>query len=461
MATRPNVLFLFADQVRACALPAYGEEQLETPNLDRLCREGALGTNALSTCPICTPYRAMMLTGRYPQSTGIVVNGTGLRHDETTLADVFGGAGYRTAWIGKWHLHPGSYPLLDERDPVPSGSDRGGFHHWRGYNFHLNYDDPWLDSTDGRSTYRALGYEPHVLAEEAMRFMDDCANEPFLCCLSSHLGHFTHLRFAPDRYYDGLPERPELPNPITAGNPNDHKGYYRHYLAMVRALDEMVGTLLRYLDERGLADNTLVVFTSDHGTESGAHGDPSFWHKMHPYDTTVRIPWLMRCPGRIPPAHICDTLIAPTDLMPSLCGFCDVPIPPTCEGHDVSPQWMGAGGGPDAALLMNFVGHVNHACDGKEWRAVRTRTHTYVRHIDGAEELYDLTVDPWQQTNLAASCPESLDLLRNQLDTELAERSDAFLSGHEYARWIDPDRRPFPLSRRLGLRGAHPEGEHA
>ncbi len=447
---QPNVLFIFADQVRACALPAYGESQIETPNLDRLQREGGLDVNALSTCPLCTPYRAMVLTGRFPQSTGIVVNGTGLRHDEYTLADAFSNAGYRTAWIGKWHLHPGDYPEIDERSPVPAGRDRAGFRYWRGYNFHLNYDDPWFDSSDGRSSYRALGYEPQVLAEEAEHFIGGCGDEPWLCCLSSHLGHFTHLRFAPERYYDGLPEQPELPHPVTA-DAKAQAGAYRHYLAMILALDEMLGRLLDFLDNCGLADNTLVIFSSDHGTEGGAHGDPSFWHKMHPYDTTVRVPWFMRLPSRVPAGSICDALITPTDLLPSLCGICGVPIPQRVEGHDLSPQWCGEPGGPDAALLMNFVGSVNDACDGKEWRAIRSRTHTYVRHLDGREELYDLAADPWQQQNLATTDSVVLSDLRQRLDTALAERHDAFLPGRAYARWFDLDRRPLSLEQRKEL----------
>ena len=392
MNRRPNILFIFADQIRACSIPAYGERQIETPNLDRLRTEGAIGANALSTCPVCTPYRAMLLTGRYPQTTGIVVNGTGLGHDETTLADTFAHAGYHTAWIGKWHLHPGDYPLIDERTPVPAGRDRAGFAHWRGYNFHVNYDDPWLDTTDGRSSFRALGYEPHVLAEEAIGFMDGCNEAPFLCCVSSHLGHFTHMRFAPERYYDGIPELPELPHPVVAGDSTHIRQNYRHYLAMIRALDEMVGALLHYLDKSGRIDTTLIIFTSDHGTEAGAHRDPHFWHKMHPYETTVRVPWFMRYPGRIPAASTCNVLLSPTDIVPSLCGFCGIPIPPGCEGYNLAPQWQGASGGPDAAMMMNFVGHVNKACNGKEWRAIRTITHTYIPELHAKNVHYVFTL---------------------------------------------------------------------
>jgi len=135
MSDRPNVLVLLADQLRAGSLPAYGDTQIQTPNIDRLAQEGVRFTNAISSCPVCTPFRSMLVTGRHAQTTGQLINLVRTRHDEIGLGHAFAHAGYRTAWIGKWHLHTGSFPqTMGVSDYVPEGRDRLGFQHWRGYN---------------------------------------------------------------------------------------------------------------------------------------------------------------------------------------------------------------------------------------------------------------------------------------------------------------------------------------
>ncbi|MCY4569291.1 MAG: sulfatase-like hydrolase/transferase, partial [Candidatus Poribacteria bacterium] len=105
MTDKPNIVYLLADQIRACSLPVYGDTQIETPHIDRLAQEGTVFSNAIATAPVCTPYRSMMLTGRHPQTTGHLINFVRTRHDEIGLGDVFSRNGYRTAWVGKWHLH--------------------------------------------------------------------------------------------------------------------------------------------------------------------------------------------------------------------------------------------------------------------------------------------------------------------------------------------------------------------
>ncbi|MYB00812.1 sulfatase-like hydrolase/transferase, partial [Candidatus Poribacteria bacterium] len=139
MTDKPNIVYLLADQIRACSLPVYGDTQIDTPNIDRLAQEGTVFSNAIATAPVCTPYRSMLLTGRHPQTTGHLINFVKTRHDEIGLGDVFNRNGYRTAWVGKWHLHTGSFPEIGGRDYVPEGRDRLGFQHWRGYNFHTDY----------------------------------------------------------------------------------------------------------------------------------------------------------------------------------------------------------------------------------------------------------------------------------------------------------------------------------
>ncbi|MCA1808079.1 MAG: sulfatase-like hydrolase/transferase, partial [Lentisphaerae bacterium] len=219
-AGQPNVVFLLADQLRACSLPLHGEAQIATPNIDRLAGAGVVCDQALSTAPICTPYRAMLLTGRHPQSTGFVGNFIGMRHDEISVADAFKAAGYRTGWVGKWHLQVGAWPGAGMREGaegagyIPAGRPRLGFEFWRGYNFHETYFNGWVDKDDWRNEIWD-GYETQALNRYAMEFMDQADDRPFCLFVSPHQPHKTCVgAFAPEEYYRRLPSRLELPENV-------------------------------------------------------------------------------------------------------------------------------------------------------------------------------------------------------------------------------------------------------
>jgi len=451
MPDRPNIVFLLADQLRAASLPLYGETQIETPHIDRLAAEGVTLTHAVSTCPVCTPYRSMLLTGRHPQTTGHLINFVRTRHDEIGIADAFGRAGYRTAWIGKWHHHTGSFPQVEGQDYVPEGRDRLGFEHWRGYNFHCRYFDGWVN-VDGWRNERWTGYETDALNRYAFEFLDDADDRPFCCFLSPHQPHFTGVsEFAPKKYYDRLPEKLALPANVPDPPPEDParpwsstRTMYRHYLAMTLALDDMLGELMDYLDRTRLADNTLLVFTSDHGTMAGAHGLGA-WNKKMPYEESVHVPWVMRLPGALDGGVRRDALTGPADIFPSLCGLCGVPVPRTVEGRDLSAAWLGRSGAceHDALLMMNFNREYDYHVDGDEWRAVRTAQHTFTRWLDGKVELFDNAADPLQMHNLADD-PAAAGVRRRleaRLGELMADLSDELLPARAYRGWYDAQRR--------------------
>jgi len=453
MSDKINILFILADQLRASSLPVYGEQQIETPNLDRLASEGVVFSNAISSCPLCTPYRGMLLTGRYPQTTGMLVNFIRIRHDEIGIGDTFSHASYRTAWIGKWHLHSGAFPEFDSyRDYVPEGRDRLGFQFWRAYNFHTNYFNGWVGIDDWWGEHWG-GYETNALTRYAFRFLDAIEDEPFCLFISPHQPHNTTFGTdrAPEEYYARLHNRLALPDNVPDGQLEAAQEMYRHYLAMILALDDMVGDLLAYLDRTGRADNTLVVFASDHGTQGGAHGWRP-WRKRAPYEESIRVPLIMRLPGVIEGGVTRDTLVAPTDLFPSLCGLCGISTPRTVEGFDLSRAWRGTPGAPErkAILAMNFTGHNDRTVDGdpshlegQEWRAVRTKQHVYIQWLDGEVELFDVQRDPLQLDNLAA-LPE-MEEVRSRMAATLtqlmAERNDELVPGSTYADWLDNYRR--------------------
>ena len=444
MPDRTNVVFVLVDQLRATSLPLYGEAQVETPHLSRLAGEGVLFTQAVASCPVCAPYRSMLLTGRHPQTTGHILNFVRARHDEIGLGDAFSRAGYRTGWIGKWHLHTGSFPEVQGQDFVPEGRDRLGFEYWRGYNFHCHYFNGWVNKGDWRNE-RWEGYETEAMNRYAFEFLDDVGEEPFCLFLSPHQPHHTPIApCAPERHYARLPQRLALPANVPEVQRETASLMYRNYLAMILAVDDMVGEMLDYLDRTDRARNTLIVFTSDHGTMAGAHGwDP--WEKLLPYEESIRVPLIMRLPGVLAGGCTNDTLTTPVDYFPSLCRLCGVPVPRTVEGYDLSQAWRSLHGAweQDAVLTMNYSATYDHLKDGREWRGVRTKEYSYVRWLSGLEELYDLRRDPLQMNNLAGT-PEMAGVqarLEERLRELMTRRHDQLVPCTSYHDWFDNYRR--------------------
>ncbi len=440
---RPNVVVLFPDQLRALSLPMFGEKQIETPHIDRLASAGVTLSNAISNCPVCTPARAMLVTGRYPQTTGHLINTTRTRHSEISIGDAFANQGYKTAWIGKWHLHTGLWPALDRMpqhpDWVPEGRDRLGFEYWRAYNQHMVYFDGFVHKDDWNYE-RWEGYETEGLLNYAFEFMDSAGEEPFLMYLSPHQPHYTPFKFAPDRFYEALPNDIQLPANVPESKLSMSKEMYRHYLAMILAVDEMLGRLLDYLDDKGLTDNTILLFTSDHGTQGGSQGvNP--WSKKNPYEASIRVPGIIRYPGVIAPGSKNDTVTGMVDWFPTLCDLAGVPVPRSVEGRSLAGEFTGNTTGDNDAFLMNFSKYFDWFQDGAEWRGVRSQQHTYAKWLDGREELYDLEADPLQMTNIIKSAPDIAAAMRERLASYQAARRDELVACTDWKHWLDDQRR--------------------
>ncbi|MFP8882036.1 MAG: sulfatase [Myxococcota bacterium] len=447
MTAKPNIVFLFVDQLRAASLPLYGERQIETPHIDRLASQGMVMNNSISSCPVCTPARAMLVTGRHPQTTGHLINSTRTRHSEISIADAFAHQGYRTGWVGKWHLHTGVWPAIDRMpqhpDWVPEGRDRLGFDYWRAYNQHMVFFDGFVQSGDWNYE-RWEGYETDGLLKYAREFMDAAGAEPFLLFVSPHPPHPTPFKFAPDHYYERLPQRLRLPDNVPPESLEASLEMYRHYLAMILAVDDMVGKLTDYLEESGRAEDTVLVFSSDHGTSGGSHGVHP-WQKKHPFEESLRVPHIIRYPGVIEAGATHDGLFNITDFFPSLCSLCEIPVPRSVEGVDLSAAWRGAPESEqqEAALIMNFSRKFDWFVDGMEWRGVRTKTHVYARWLNGKTQLYDLTQDPMQMRNLAGdSGSVSLEKeMQERLHQLQVLRGDELVPCTQWKGWLDNQRR--------------------
>jgi len=460
---QPNVLFVFDDQLRADVCSVYGGRNLTTPNIDRLASEGVVFTNSVSSCPLCTPYRGMVQTGRYPTHSGILFNFVEANHRQNPncLADVFGAAGYDTGFIGKWHLSSGwrreeglyqpdgtAVAAYQSKNPeteyVAPGPGRLGYRHWQAFNFHCDFRNYWFYETEPVRLYSGR-YETDTETDQAMAHMEECrlGGRPFLLTVAPHPPHPPNDAGAvPPGYLEQMPQTlwwsPNVPDDK---RPSDEE--MRSYLAMAKNVDDNLGRMLDYLEASGLAANTIVVFSADHGDMKGSHGR---YNKMVPYAEAMNIPLVMRWPNRIPAGLRLDTLHMPMDHLPTLCGLAGLPIPREVDGADLSGVVLGKGGDRrDEILIGNYTSNwdfLQTGTDWPEWRGVKTKQYTYCKWLAGSEELYDNLADPYQMANLAVGdqAPAELQRLRARLSELLAAAHDDFRAGPGYGEWYDDQR---------------------
>ncbi len=429
---RPNIVFLLADQWRAQATGYAGDPNVKTPQIDRLAARSFNFTNAVSGCPVCSPYRGSLMTGQYPLSHGVFLNDVPLRSESVSLAETLRAADYQTAYIGKWHLD------AQGRSAFVPPARRQGFDYWRAAECTHNYNHSHYYADDNVKRYWD-GYDAIAQTEDARRYIGEHRDEPFAMVLSWGSPHAPYLT-APERFRqlyraEDLELRDNVPAEIAKTVRRDLAGYYAH----CSALDECTGRILSTLSEYGLEDDTILVFTSDHGDMLGSRGA---YKKQRPWDESIRVPMLIRWPAGL--GREGRKLIAPLntpDIMPTLLGLCGVDIPDTVEGTDRAGLLRGTTEDADEAALISCqspFGQWTRRSGGREYRGVRTVRYTYVRSLDGPWLLYDNEKDPFQQDNLCGH-PKHTALqadLEARLKKLLATTNDEFLPGPEYIkRW--------------------------
>jgi len=430
---RPNVVLVFGDQWRAQATGYAGNAVVQTPNLDSLARESVNATHAVAGCSVCSPARASLITGQHPLTHGVFVNDVCLPRKATTLADVMTDAGYDTAYIGKWHVdgHGRSNMIPPER--------RQGFAgHWKVLECTHDYNSSLYYAGDSEEKLVWDGYDAIAQTRDAQQFIQQQAGDnPFLLLLSWGPPHAPYGT-APEEYRDlyspaEISLRPNVPESHADQAREWLAGYYAH----CTALDACVGDLQRTLRETGLEEDTILLFFSDHGDMLGSQGMDK---KQKPWDESIRIPFLLSYPGCLNrQGREVDALIDIPDIMPTVLGLCDLPIPDTVEGLDFSRYLQGGRDPSDGAAVLTCpqpFGQWWAGRGGREYRGLRTRRYTYVRSLEGPWLLYDNAADPYQLENLVDR-PE-LAAARAGLDAWLQRRldamGDAFLPGMEYIR---------------------------
>jgi arylsulfatase A-like enzyme len=431
-ATRPNVLFLMADQWRAQATGYAGDPNVKTPHLDRLAARSANFVNAVSGLPVCSPCRASLLTGQRPLTHGVFLNDVPLNPRATTIAKVLKMNGYDTGFIGKWHVdgHGRVRFIPPER--------RQGFDYWKALECTHDYNNS-VYYADGPTKRVWPGYDAFAQTEDARRYLRAHAKgkKPFALFVSWGPPHNPYPT-APRKYramYDParLKLRANVPAAAAQAARRDLAGYYGH----CTALDACVGELWKTLREAGIEENTLLVFTSDHGDMLGSH---NLSRKQKPWDEAIRVPLVLHLPRQLGTRG--RKLTAPInteDLMPTMLGLCGVAIPRSVEGIDYSGHARGEKNPSDSAALITCVapfGEWTRGKGGREFRGVRSERYTYVRDLKGPWLLYDNEKDPYQLDNLVGKQEHTG--LQAKLDRLLRDKlkrsGDAFRPGAEYIK---------------------------
>jgi len=420
-ARRPNIVYVFADQMRMHALGCYGNKIAPTPNFDAMAAAGTAFHNAVSTWPVCSPYRAMLLTGKHPMANGTVSNDTGMRDDIPTIAKVCKAKGYATGYIGKWHLEWNRRPF------VPRGR-RQGFDYWAVNNCTHRYMDHFY-CTDTPEEIRFKGYDASVQTDLAIDYIKKNKDRPFCLFLSWGPPHNPY-NLVPDEYKERIPlekielranvaERTVVDHLLARDNPSERlkenrnarrvvlenderlkrqsiQGYYAH----TAALDDCIGKIRDILRQADLAEDTILVFSSDHGDMLGSH---RMALKQMPFAESINVPFLVEYPRSVCRGQRTDALITPIDVMPTLLSLAGLECP-RVDGKDISDAARGvASDQRDAALLMKLLPgggpYIINAVT--PWRGVRTKRYTYACLLDdGPWLLYDNQADPYQLNNL-------------------------------------------------------------
>ena len=450
VSKRPNVLYVFSDQHRAVSLPGEPFSEAIAPAFARFRHENLSMDACISNYPLCVPHRAILVSGLYSPQSRIMQNGNTLEPVVSGLGEAFQRAGYHTGYVGKWHLYHG------ENEFVPKGPYRFGFEDWHAWaNTNKHHDGITFDPETGQRVVMP-GYQPTRMTDQAIEFLNKQkgAEKPWLLVLSWNPPHPPYDPPAEERDRYSSPSLRLRPN-VRLPTPADklvrpypqlesidtlrtaEQGYY----GGISAVDKEFARLLKTLEDNGMAEDTIVVYTSDHGDMMGSHGHMA---KQMPHEESCRVPFFVRLPHAKGHARSSDELFASVDIYPTLCGLAGVSIPKHCSGQDFSGFMRGDSKSPSAEMvfLMNEQGpDTRQEIDVPTYRGVRTRTHTYAVQLDGRWCLYDNTADPYQMKNL----------VRDPANKALIEKFDAALIA-----WSKSTGDSFPYQKALGSYSSYP-----
>lgn len=421
-----NVIFIFADQMHAFAMGCMGNTDIKTPHLDKLASEGILFRNTYSCAPVCTPFRGNLFTGRFPSQTGVIGNTHSIPANERTLADCFNDGGYRTCYVGKWHLGGKGNTWVEPQL-------RGGFKEFSGYQCYNDFEkEVWFFDEKGKKTDKAL-HRTDATFQVAMDRLETLKDSRFALFISEQAPHYP---LQPSSEFEAIYQNasiqrrpncqeidpytrtasPPVPDiekdPINLKYGKNLDQYLKLYYAMITQMDHHVGKLMQKLEELGIADKTAIIFTSDHGDLQGSHGEKN---KSRFWEESTRIPLVARIP-RGPRGVVREELFSSVDFYPTLLDLAQLPIPATAEGVSYAPLMLGKTQKANEEIFSE---------DKSGWIMIRRGDFKLVVNRENFEptHLFDLSSDPYEMKNLVEA-PE----FQTQRD-ELKKRLQSWHAG--------------------------------
>ena len=451
-AERPNILFNMTDDQAPWAIGVWdGKTHADTPNLDAFFKSAAYLKNSFVTTPVCSPSRASLATSRYGSELGITdwihpktEPDLGLDPQTTTWYEALQTGGYHTGLVGKWHLG-----LTDAHHPTATGFDYFMGHRGGGW----SPKNPKLEKDGEQKVFEGLTTD--ILTDDAIEFVKNRpSDKPFMLCLHYRAPHAAWLPVAPEDWAPFENLDPDVPHPDYPGLDTQRvKKMTREYLASVRGVDRNVGRVLATLDAEGISDNTIVVFTSDHGYNMGHNG---IWHKgnghwvlkkdalpaatgnipsgqrPNMYDTSIKVPTAIRWPGVTKPGQVVTGSFTSLDWYPTLCAMAGVAIPDskTIRGHDATSVLKGKVEGWDNDYYGEYSTKHQSQTDMRALRTERWKLVIDFKNIE-RNELYDLQNDPDETTNLFSSTADEhrkvIAELQAKIDARMREIGDPLL----------------------------------
>jgi N-acetylglucosamine-6-sulfatase len=432
--TPRNVIFILSDDHRYDFMdfmpgaPAF----LETPSMNRMAAQGAHVRNAFVATSLCSPSRASILTGQYAHRHGVVDNTSPIPQGTVFFPQRLQRVGYRTAYIGKWHMGE------EEGSDMP----RPGFHHWISFRGQGTYFDPVLNVNGQRREVK--GYTTDILTDSALAWLErqrrDAPDTPFFLYLAHKA---VHSEFQPAPRHAGRYATAPIRYPETMANTEaNYRGkprwvyeqrfswhgvdhmyhgaltfdpFYRRYNETLLALDESIGRVLDYVDRTGLSRSTLVVYTSDNGFVLGEHG---LIDKRHAYEESIRVPMLAYAPGFLRPGTTITSIVRNIDIAPTILDLAGVPRPADMDGRSVLPALRGEPMPPGGELLYEYYWEYAfpHTPTTFALRGDRFK-YIYYHGVWDLFELYDLETDPQERNNLIAepAYQDTVRAMRNRL----------------------------------------------
>ena len=429
---QPNFVFFLIDDMGFKDLGCYGSSFYETPNIDKLAKEGMRFTDAYAACPVCSPTRASIMTGKYPARLNLTDYLVGRRRgklippeyihqmplEEVTIAEALKQAGYTTCFIGKWHL--GGKPYWPEHQgfDINIGGTQSGMP--RNYFWPQWRNNPPIEG-------RAGEYLTDRLTDEALKFLEAKKDKPFLLYLSHYAVHIP-LQAKKDmieKYKAKAAKQPAKEPRFLPEGSSKARQVQDHpvYAGMVESVDESVGRVMGKLEELGVADNTVVIFMSDNGGLSTAEGLPTSNLPLRAgkgwlYEGGIREPMIIKWPGVVKPDSVCSVPVTSTDFYPTMLDMADLPLNPEqhIDGVSLVPLLKGNQKPERKAIFWHYPHYGNQG--GSPGGAVRAGDYKLIEfYEDNRAELYNLKEDIGEKKNLADKMSDKAAKLRKMLRT--------------------------------------------